>query len=96
MTPFPSFPQIQSADLGEGEWKFGMTQETEKSLNEQRRIVAYLDGFPLSRDLRQARLASLREFQSQTQEKLSPSLRFGDASRDALLPSIFEKSFKSP
>ena len=37
-------------------------------LGEQWRIVAYLDGFPLSRDLRQARLAShkgmisLREF----------------------------------
>lgn len=30
-------------------------------LDEQRRIVAYLDSVPLSRDLRQARLASLRE-----------------------------------
>ena len=35
-------------------------------LDEQRRIVAYFDSFPLSRDLRQARLASLRELQSQT------------------------------
>ena len=45
--------------------------------NEQRRLVAYLDSFPLSRDLRQARLASLRELQSQTQEEL-----------DALIPSV--------
>ena len=29
---------------------------------EQRRIVVYLDSFPLSQDLRQARLASPREF----------------------------------
>ena len=48
---------------------------------EQRHIVAYLDSFSLSGDLRQARLASLREphkgviLQSQTGEKL-----------DALLP----------
>ena len=39
-------------------------------LDEQRRIVAYLDNV-------QARLASLRELQSQTQEEL-----------DALLPSV--------
>ena len=39
-------------------------------LDEQRRIVAYLDGFPLTRDLRQARLASLRELQSATGEEL--------------------------
>lgn len=29
-------------------------------LDEQRRIVAYLDSVPLSRDLRQVRLVSLR------------------------------------
>ena len=45
-------------------------------LDEQRRIVAYLDSV-------QARLASLRELQSQTQEEL-----------DALLPSVLEKAFK--
>ena len=50
---------------------------------EQRRIVAYLDSFPLSRDLRQARLASLRELQSQTEEELS-----------ALLPSVLDRAFK--
>lgn len=27
---------------------------------------------------------------SQTQEELSPALRFGDASRDALLPSVLQ------
>ena len=52
-------------------------------VNEQRRIVAYLDSFPLSRDLRQARLASLRELQSATGEEL-----------DALLPSVLDKAFK--
>jgi type I restriction enzyme S subunit len=51
--------------------------------DEQRRIVAYLDSFPLSRDLRQARLASLRELQSQTQDEL-----------DALLPSVLDRAFK--
>jgi len=45
-------------------------------LVEQRRIVAYLDSV-------QARLASLRELRSQTQEKL-----------DALLPSVLDRAFK--
>lgn len=31
------------------------------TLDEQQRMVAYLDSFPLSRNLRQARLASVRE-----------------------------------
>jgi hypothetical protein len=49
-------------------------------LDEQRRIVAYLDSFPLARDLRQARLAShkgmisLRGLQSATGEELSAML----------------------
>jgi type I restriction enzyme, S subunit len=46
------------------------------SLDEQRRIVAYLDSV-------QARLASLRELQSQTQEELN-----------ALLPSVLDRAFK--
>ena len=50
-------------------------------LNEQRCIVAYLDSFSLTRDLRQARLASLRELQPQTGEEL-----------DALLPSVLRPS----
>ena len=58
-----------------------MQQETKKSLDEQRRIVAYLDSFSVTLDLRQARLASLRELQSQTQEEL-----------DALLPSVLRPS----
>jgi type I restriction enzyme, S subunit len=59
-----------------------MKRMTEKSLDKQRRIVAYLDSV-------QARLAShkgmisLRELQSQTQEEL-----------DALLPSVLDKAFK--
>jgi type I restriction enzyme, S subunit len=44
--------------------------------NEQRCIVAYLDSV-------QARLASLRELQSQTQEEL-----------DALFPSMLDRAFK--
>jgi hypothetical protein len=35
----------------------------------------------------QVRLVS-RRLQSETQEELSPSLHYGDASRDALLPSL--------
>ena len=54
-----------------------------KSNIEQRCIVAYLDSFPLARDLRQARLASLRELQSATGEELS-----------ALLPSVLDRAFK--
>ncbi|MBM3179705.1 MAG: hypothetical protein FJZ86_05050 [Chloroflexi bacterium] len=65
---------------------------------EQRRIVANLGSFPLSRDLRQARLASLREWwlsspecslrgvskpQSATGEELRPF--FGRT----LLPSVY-------
>ena len=46
------------------------------SLDEQRRIIAYLDSV-------QARLASLRELQSQTQKEL-----------DALLPSVLDRAFK--
>jgi len=54
-----------------------MKRKTEKSLDPSAaRIVAYLDSA-------QARLASLRELQSQTQEEL-----------DALLPSVLDKSFK--
>ena len=45
-------------------------------LDEQRRIVAYLDSV-------QARLASLRELQSQTGDEL-----------DALLPSVLDRAFK--
>jgi len=52
-------------------------------LDKQRCIVAYLDSFPLSWDLRQARLASLRELQSATGEELS-----------ALLPSVLDRAFK--
>jgi hypothetical protein len=61
------------------------------------RIVAYLDSFPLARDLGQARLASLRELQS-------PTLRHGDAAQSAggkelrrrrtLMPSILDKTFR--
>jgi len=60
-----------------------MKMERFNLLDKQRRIVTYLDSFPLSRDLRQARLASLRQLQSQMQEELG-----------ALLPSILDKSFK--
>ena len=51
--------------------------------DEQWRIVAYLDSFSLTRDLQQARLASLRELQSATGEELS-----------ALLPSVLDRAFK--
>ena len=48
----------------------------ELPLDEQQSIVAYFDSV-------QARLASLRELQSQTQEEL-----------DALLPSVLDRAFK--
>lgn len=60
-----------------------MKQKTKKSLDEQWRIVAYLDSFSLMRDLRQARLVPLRELQSTVGEELS-----------ALLPSVLDKAFK--
>ena len=58
------------------------------------RIVAYLDSFSLTRDLRQARLAfhkgmiSLRELQSQTGEEFRPL--FGRT----LLLSVLDRAFK--
>ncbi|HKZ81693.1 MAG TPA: hypothetical protein VJ124_25725 [Pyrinomonadaceae bacterium] len=69
-----------------------MKTKTNNPDNEQRRIVAYLDSFPLSWDLRQERLASLRqrwsstasaflacsETQSAAGEELSPPFHFGD------------------
>jgi len=55
-----------------------MRKLTIPPLDEQRRIVAYLDSFSLTRDLQQARLGSHKGMmlQSHTQEEL-----------DALLPS---------
>ena len=53
------------------------------SLDEQRRIVAYLDGLPPIRDLRQAKVNELRELQSAGGEELS-----------ALMASILDKAFK--
>jgi hypothetical protein len=58
-----------------------------KIIDEQRRIVAYLDSV-------QARLASLRELQSATEDELSPALRFGDGSQSALMPSVLGRAFK--
>jgi len=55
-------------------------------LDKQRCIVAYLDSFPLSRDLWQARLASLRQLQSATEEELRR--------RRTLLPSVLDRAFK--
>jgi hypothetical protein len=46
-----------------------MKQETEKPLDEQRRIVAYLDGL-------RAKVNALRELQS-------PTLHYGDGSQSA-------------
>ena len=65
-------------------------------IDEQRRIVVFLDSFPLSRDLRQARLASptgmisLRQLQSATGEELRP-LFFAERT---LLPSVLDRAFK--
>jgi type I restriction enzyme S subunit len=60
-----------------------MKMERFNLLDKQRRIVTYLDSFSLTRDLWQARLASLRQLQSQRQEEL-----------DALLPSVLDTAFK--
>lgn len=51
--------------------------------NEQRRIVAHLDGLYLNRHLRQAKVNALRELQSASGEALS-----------ALMPNILDKAFK--
>jgi type I restriction enzyme, S subunit len=55
---------------------FNQTILAQVVFDKQRRIVAYLDSV-------QARLASLRGLQSETQEEL-----------DALLPSVMERVFK--
>ena len=55
-------------------------------LDEQRRIVAYLNGLPPSLrfgDLRQAKVNALRGLQSKSGEELS-----------VLMPSVLDKAFK--
>ena len=54
-----------------------------KNDEEQRRIVAYLDGLYPGGHLRQAKVNALRELHSQTQEEL-----------DALVPSVLDRAFK--
>jgi hypothetical protein len=56
-------------------------------LDEQRRIAAYLDGL-------HAEVNVLRELQLASGEELSPSLRYGDATQSALMPSILDKGLK--
>ena len=75
-----------------------------KRLDEQRRTVAYLDSFPLSRGLRQARLApptgmvSLREphkgviLQSATGEELSALSSSPNVASG--IPSVLDRAFK--
>jgi type I restriction enzyme, S subunit len=52
-------------------------------LDEQRRIVAYLDGLYPDGHLRQAKVNALRELQSASGEELS-----------ALMPSVLDRAFK--
>jgi hypothetical protein len=52
-------------------------------MDEQRRIVAYLDGL-------QAKVKALRELQSASGEELSHR----DATQSALMPSILDKAFR--
>ena len=56
-----------------------MKRETVKSLDEQRRIVAYLDGL-------QAKVNALRELQSAGGEELRR--------RRTLMPSVLDRAFK--
>ena len=61
------------------------------SHNERRRIVAYLDSFPLSWDLRQERLASLRQRWSNTASAFLACIETQSAAGEelsALLPSV--------
>lgn len=98
--PHPSFgllrdPQIpESAEFGEGEWQVGMKRKAEKSLDERRCIVVYLDSFSLTR----ARLASLpvlcssgRELKSETQEELD-ALSSSPSAASGILPSVLRPS----
>jgi hypothetical protein len=41
-----------------------------------------------------AKVSALQELQSASGEELSPSLRFGDGSQSALMPSVLNKAFK--
>lgn len=40
------------------------------------------------------KINALRELKSATEEELSPSLHFGDASQSALMPSVLDRAFK--
>ena len=53
------------------------------SLDEQRRIVAYVDGL-------QAKVNALRELRSASGEELS----LQDAAQSAMMPSVLDKAFK--
>jgi hypothetical protein len=68
--------------------KLKSTSWEDEYITEQRmltpgRLVAHLNNFPLSRDLQQVRLASLRELQSTTSDELS-----------AVPPIFLDKTFK--
>jgi hypothetical protein len=64
-----------------------MREKKTQKIDEQRRIVAYLDGLPPSLRFggasRQAKVNALRELQAKGGEELS-----------ALMPSILDKAFK--
>jgi hypothetical protein len=49
-------------------------------------IVDYLDSL-------NERVNELWRLQAESQVELPPTLRFGGAARDALLPSVFDKAF---
>jgi hypothetical protein len=65
---------LQSASQGEGEWKLGMKRETEKSLDEQRRIIDYLDGLQAKVNALPA-LRSSGRLQSVSGEELSAPMK---------------------
>jgi hypothetical protein len=60
-----------------------MKRRTEKLHDEQRHIVAYLDGLYPDGHLRQAKVNALRELQSASGEELS-----------ALMPSVLDRAFR--
>ena len=57
-------------------------------LDEQRRIVAYLDGLPPIGDLRQAKVNAVRELQSMGGEELRPFVGL------TLMLSVLDRAFK--
>jgi hypothetical protein len=67
-------------------------QKSVGSLDQQRPIVAYLDGLQAKVNALPAH--AFGRLQSASGEELFPPFHFGDASQSALMPSVLDRAFR--